>query len=361
MAEGGQNNGAPVQQQPVHPQPAQGAQPVQQPVHPAGLHQPQGVPAQAINVHTIQTNLTLPDTLDSDGSGPKLAESWPTWIKRFERYRTTSHLHTKPNAEQVSTLLYCMGKCADPIVATLRIIEETVDYTNLKGALDTYFGVRRNTMTARARFNRRKQAKGEAVDVFIQDLYQMAELCNYGALKDELIRDRIVVGVLDDSLSDRLQAKDDLTLDQAVKLARQSEARKQDRGIVRGDNDTAAGANVDFVQKKGKPKQKFRKKQKPGPGKQPAPQQPNRTDSQTGRCPWCGGDKHFRKMCPAKDALCGRCGKRGHFSKVCLSSKSLNEVEFREDNDVPFLGAIYMQMRSKLTNGQSTVTKLTLS
>lgn len=39
--------------------------------------------------------------------------------------------------------------------------------------------------------------------------------------------DRIIVGVLDDALSDRLQAKFDLTLADAARMNRQAEARKQ--------------------------------------------------------------------------------------------------------------------------------------
>ena len=65
---------------------------------------------------------------------------------------------------------------------------------------------------------------GEPVDAFIQDLYRLADNCQYGELKESLIRDRIVVGVLDDKLSDILQSKADLTLDKAIQLCRQAEA-----------------------------------------------------------------------------------------------------------------------------------------
>lgn len=56
----------------------------------------------------------------------------------------------------------------------------------------------------RARFNRRKQENNETVDEFITDLYHLAENCEYGALQDELIRDRIVVGIRDSKLSEKL-------------------------------------------------------------------------------------------------------------------------------------------------------------
>ena len=72
----------------------------------------------------------------------------------------------------------------------------------------------------RALFNKRHQLAGESVDTFIQDLYRLAEDCGYGSLKDGLIRDRIVVGIVDESLSDRLQAKADLTLEMAVEISR---------------------------------------------------------------------------------------------------------------------------------------------
>ena len=86
----------------------------------------------------------------------------------------------------------------------------------------------------RARFNKRSQKPGESVETFIQDLYRLADNCNYGALRDDLIRDRIVVGVLDDSLSDRPQSKGTLTLTQAVQMSCQAESRAQNCDIIRG-------------------------------------------------------------------------------------------------------------------------------
>ncbi len=38
-----------------------------------------------------------------------------------------------------------------------------------------------------------------------QELYKLAESCNYGDMKDEMIRDRLVVEIRDNALSKRLQ------------------------------------------------------------------------------------------------------------------------------------------------------------
>ena len=104
----------------------------------------------------------------------------------------------------METFLYAIGDCADDIVKTLSINEKTCSFDEAKPALNGYFAARRNVIVERARFNPRRQNPGESVDTFIQHLYRLAENCEYGTLKDELRRDRIIVGVLDDTLSDRL-------------------------------------------------------------------------------------------------------------------------------------------------------------
>ena len=57
------------------------------------------------------------------------------------------------------------------------------------------------------------------MDSFITALYCLAEHCGFGTLKEEMIRDRIVVGVCDGMLSEKLQLDSDLTLDKAIKCS----------------------------------------------------------------------------------------------------------------------------------------------
>ena len=70
------------------------------------------------------------------------------------------------------------------------------------------------------------QREGESVDSFITDLYILAEFCIFGELHDELIRDRIVVGISDKNL-ERLQLESDLTLSKAITTVRQKVVKKQ--------------------------------------------------------------------------------------------------------------------------------------
>ena len=93
----------------------------------------------------------------------------------------------------------------------------------------------------RAKFNHRKQEEGESVETFITALYALAEHCGYGNQHDEMIRDRIVVGILDCKLSEKLQLDPDLTLASAVTKVRQAEAVKLQQPLLRGKPDTPVG------------------------------------------------------------------------------------------------------------------------
>ena len=78
----------------------------------------------------------------------------------------------------------------------------------------------------------RVQLPNEPAD-FILALHCLVEHCNFRALKEEMIRDRLVVGLADVALSERLQMDPDLTLQRAVEKARNSELVKKQQGTIR--------------------------------------------------------------------------------------------------------------------------------
>ena len=61
----------------------------------------------------------------------------------------------------------------------------------------------------------------------------MAESCKFGAMRDKLIRDRLVVGIRDNVLSEHLQMETELTLDKAKRLIRQREAVKEQQATLK--------------------------------------------------------------------------------------------------------------------------------
>ena len=115
---------------------------------------------------------------------------WPKWARRFEHFRIATGLASKSEEVQVSTLLYTMGADADEILRSFRLSEaDQKIYKTVKVKFDSHFVKKHNIIYERAKFNMRKQEEGEPIDVFITDLYTLAEHCSYGELHDEMIRD----------------------------------------------------------------------------------------------------------------------------------------------------------------------------
>ena len=90
---------------------------------------------------------------------------------------------------------YCGDDEADDIVKSFTFATgDEKKYTKVKEKFDQHFIIKRNVIFERAKFNMRKQEPSEPVDAFITDLYCLSEHCEFWALREQLIRDRIVVG-----------------------------------------------------------------------------------------------------------------------------------------------------------------------
>ena len=152
-------------------------------------------------------------------------------MRRFERFRIASKLMEESEEAQVNTSIYSMGNEANDKLAALKLTtEERRSYKTVREKLDNHFVIKRNAINERAKFNKRKQRNGEPVDTFITDLFSLAEHCGFGDLQDELIRDRIVEGLSDRSLSERLQLEVDLTQERLC-LKQGKRSLYQQRGI----------------------------------------------------------------------------------------------------------------------------------
>uniref|UniRef100_A0A1X7UWW3 Uncharacterized protein n=1 Tax=Amphimedon queenslandica TaxID=400682 RepID=A0A1X7UWW3_AMPQE len=134
------------------------------------------------------------------------SEEWARWSRRFERFRSVSGLAEKSGESKVNTLVYYMGDSADNILESFGLgKEEQKDYLTVHD---------------------RVQEEGEPVEIFITALHKLVATCEYKTLHDEMIQDRIVVGIHNQALSERMQLDKKLTLESATKLARENEAVK---------------------------------------------------------------------------------------------------------------------------------------
>ncbi len=196
----------------------------------------------------------------------------------------------------------------------------------MKAKFDAHFIKRRNVIFERAKFNKRQQEEGEAVDSFVTALYALAEHCGFGDLHDELIRDRIVVGIRDARLSEKLQLESDLTLDKAIRRVRQSESVKKQQSLLRADGESGDDSDPLVAAVRRRPMERNKPRYSAFNNKAEG-NKPRYSAFNNKACYHCGRSPlHDRQYCPAKDATCRKCGKRGHYDAVCKSPAKVGGV-----------------------------------
>ena len=271
-------------------------------------------------------------------------DDWPRWKRRFQQFREASGLSEAAASKQTSTFLYCLGEEAEAVLSsTNATAEERADYDSVLAKFDSFFRVRKNVIYERARFNRRDQQSGETAEQCIMALYDLAEHCDYGALKEELIRDRLVVGIRDTALSQRLQMDSTLTLESAKKSIRQKEAvHKQQQALKGGDKATnASGLDTIRPERQTNPRirgHRSERRDHPRDTQTGTKQQP-RNPQTGGKCSRCGRERHPREKCPASDAQCHNCNRRGHYSAQCRQ-RTVSTVQDGDTFDSAFLDTV---------------------
>ena len=282
-------------------------------------------------------------------------DDWPRWKRRFQQFREASGLDVAAETKQVSTFLYCLGEEAEAVLAsTNATADERKEYKKVIEKFDSFFQVRKNVIYERARFNRRNQQSGETAEEYIMALYDLAENCNYGDLKEEMIRDRLVVGIRDCALSEKLQLDPRLTLETAKTAIRQKEAVREQQHTLKGAEKAASPfGNVDAIGSK-RPKARVNPRHR---SEGQTPRKPQATE----KCGRCGRERHPREKCPARDAQCHNCQRRGHYSTMCRQ-KTVATVQ-RDDPDTAFLDTLSNDSKPMWTskvniNGKEVAFKL---
>ncbi|KAE8748982.1 hypothetical protein FOCC_FOCC004149 [Frankliniella occidentalis] len=134
-----------------------------------------------------------------------IPSDWADWKSRWTQYHMLAQLDRQSDAYQANSLLYIMGKRANQVVETLDLsAADRGKYAEVLAAFDNLYKATKNTVYDRARFFRRAQQPGEPVADFIMDVKRLAAPCEFGNLKDSLIRDIIILGIADEALSQAL-------------------------------------------------------------------------------------------------------------------------------------------------------------
>ncbi|XP_046477016.2 uncharacterized protein [Neodiprion pinetum] len=237
------------------------------------------------------------------------------------------------------------------------------NYDKVVEAFENFSVPKKNESVCRHVFFQRNQKPDESFEDFLTDLKKLSQDCSFGALKDSLIKDRIISGIRNTQLKDRLLREENLTFDRCTQLYRAAELANQRIETLQTTE------KIDVVQTKQKEKQQPSSRGCNGPrgnrgrgqqrqqqqcqeqssseGQPPRRQQnytqqqnngqPNQQQQNQSSCKRCGY-RHQANRCPAFNKQCKACNGYNHFAQVCRSRQKIDAVT--EDSDTIFLGNV---------------------
>ena len=153
-------------------------------------------------------------------AGGNMADRWERFLERFRWYLAAVGEDGSEDKKKVAILLTVAGAEAQKVFRTFTyepakaavgnqpaVPAETAEQFNTVVRKFTEFCVpRKNVIYERYVFHTRVQGEGETIDIdsFTTDLRLKSQSCELGSLQDSLIRDRMVVGIRDSKIKERL-------------------------------------------------------------------------------------------------------------------------------------------------------------
>ncbi|UYV76245.1 hypothetical protein LAZ67_13003151 [Cordylochernes scorpioides] len=146
--------------------------------------------------------------------------------------------------EQINMLIYLLGDEVDDIFLSFRLSNVCASkYSVGLDKFNQYFiGIRDpNSINV-------PKKRGGRIRKYICELFVLAERCNFGQLKRELIRDNLQLVFKNYFFQKRLQLIPDLAMDKAIEIARQIEAVRMQQKTF--GEDSLGNTNINFVKSK---------------------------------------------------------------------------------------------------------------
>ncbi len=277
------------------------------------------------------SNYVLPPPQTLEIYDSQVAEKWKRFKRAWTNYVLATELNAKPEAVQVATLLTGIGEDAREVFFTFTGWTADGDDAKIQPVLEKfeeYCQPRKNIPFERYRFNCRSQEPGEPFDQYRTTLRKLGEYCNFQAITtDEILRDRLVFGIRDSKVRERLLRESDLTLAKTDEICRAAESMALQMKVVEENSSTAIHSF------------KSTKEQ-------------SETDKALYRECWNCGYKHEPKKeaCPAIGKMCNKCNKKNHFAAKCRSKHSVKAVADQDE--------VYQTGSSNLDDTQLVTLKL---
>ena len=238
------------------------------------------------------------------------SQNWKRFKQKWTNYELATGIFRKEDQVRVATFLTVIGDEALDVynAFTWDSADDNIKIDKVLEQFDNFCEPRKNTIYERYLFFSRGQESGESIDKYATVLRNMADNCEFQDLKNSLIRDRIVFGVTDNHVRERLLRVPDLTLDKALEIARAAEAiQNQLKQMQNLQEVNAVGKKKESL-----PRKKFEEKKSVSGNLQQVD------------CKFCGR-RHIRDKtkCPAYGHQCTKCGRNNHFALKCRGGKML--------------------------------------
>ena len=144
------------------------------------------------------------------------ADKWRKFLAAWENYALATELGDKPQSVQVATLLTVIGEDGREVYSTLRDWAHDGDDRRIVPVLRKfaeYCQPRKNVPFERYKFNKRTQESGESYEQYKTTLRKLSEACEFDTITpNEILRDRLIFGIHDTKVRERLLRENNLTL-----------------------------------------------------------------------------------------------------------------------------------------------------
>lgn len=256
-----------------------------------------------------------------------ISQNWKTWKQKFENFLIASGKHRKVEEVKIAVFLNVLGDDGLEIYNTFELTDDDKKLDTILKKFEEYCIPIKNLVYEHYKFLKRDQLDGESVDQFVIELKKLASSCEF-AEKNVMIRDRIVLGIKNPKIQEKLLEKANVTLEDALNIARALESGEAKQKEISNTNEICAvnrSYNQPGPSSKNSPLTHYKTNFGENSGIKDRNMQHNYTSGETSLCDNCGYN-HPKNDCRAKNRICSKCKKVGHYYKMCKKNISVNEM-----------------------------------
>ncbi|UYV64475.1 K02A2.6-like [Cordylochernes scorpioides] len=247
-------------------------------------------------VNKCQSSVYKPPKIGTNYQFKEYNEETETFETFYERLEQFLILEEAGDEKKKAYLLTLMGSKTYGVLKNLcsPILPKDKTFDNLIDILKRHFSPKRSIVVERFIFFKRMQLKEESISDYLVEIKRLASSCNFGNFLEDSLRDKMVCGLYNAKIQNRILSEGDISLAKVIEIALSMEAAEKNTKLFHLEQGEDC---VDKLRMERKVESNF----------------------QNGKCKHCG--KQHKELCRFKEAICFKCNKKGHIASICWSSR----------------------------------------